>query len=282
MVFSQTATISPETICNGGCSNGGGLAFHPGPNGENAVVRWTVPAAGTYNVNVTFTGADTNGTTTDVAVYHGTTTQTKKLFGADVLGYCGLPPSSIVGCSGASPIQHFSGEIVVAAQDTIDFSVGYGINGYGYDTTGLDVVITPVADVALQSQAVVQAASANGTVVYQVTVANHGPSSAGDIVLASSAPLDLTSGAPTTISHILPSQGTCKVAQLGPGPNGTVQCSLGVLVSGSTATVQITATLGDATQFHHGDSLLTQATVTTSSLDAHLSNNSGQLKMLVH
>jgi hypothetical protein len=61
-----------------------------------------------------------------------------------------------------------------------------------------------------------------------------------------------------------------------------VQCSLGILASGSTATVQITATLGDATQFHHGNLLLTQATVTTSSLDAHLANNSGQLKMPVH
>ena len=282
MVFSQTATISPDTVCYGGCSYIGGLAFHPGPNGENAIVRWTAPTAGTYNVNVTFTGEDTNGTTTDVAVYHGTTTQTKKLFGADVLGYCGLSPSRIVGCSGASPIQHFSGEIAVAAQDTIDFSVGYGINGYGYDTTGLDIVITPVADLAIQGQKVVQPASATGTVMYQVIVANNGPTSAGDILLASSAPLDLTSSAPTTISQIVPSQGTCQVAQLGPGPNATVQCSLGILAPGSIATVQITATLGDATQFHHGDSLLTQATVTASSLDAHLGNNSGQLKMLVH
>jgi hypothetical protein len=146
----------------------------------------------------------------------------------------------------------------------------------------VDVIITPVSDVAVQSEKVVQAASATGTVIYQITVASNGPTSAGDVFLASSAPLDLTSGATTTISQIVPSQGTCQVAQLGPGPNATAQCSLGILASGSTATVQITATLGDATQFHHGDSLLTQATVTTSSLDAHLDNNSGQLKMLVH
>jgi hypothetical protein len=285
MYFSGTATVPPNTVCNG-CSYIGGLAFHPGPNGENAIVRWTAPSAGAYHVNATFVGEDVQGTTTDVAVYHRTATLTKKLFGADVLGYCGVAPayfpSFSSSCYGTNPVQHFAGDIVLTAQDAIDFSVGYGINGYGYDTTGVDVVITPVSDVAIQSETVVQPASATGTVVYQVTVANNGPTSAGDILLASSAPLDLTSGAPTAISQIVPSQGTCQVAQLGPGPNATLQCSLGILASGSTATVQITATLGDVTQFHHGDSLLTQATVTTSSIDAHLWNNSGQLKILVH
>jgi hypothetical protein len=179
-------------------------------------------------------------------------------------------------------MQHFAGNIVLAAQDTVDFSVGYGVNGYGYDTTNLDVVIAPVATVAIQGQKVLQPASASGTVVYQVTVAASGPANAGDVLLASSAPLDQATGAATTITQIVPSVGTCQVAQLGPGPNATVQCNLGILASGSTATVQITANLGDTTQFHHGDSLLTQATVTTSSLDSNLNNDSGQLKMTVH
>jgi hypothetical protein len=281
MYFSDSVTIPPDTLCHG-CSYIGGLAFHPGPNGENAIVRWTAPAAGTYHVNATFAGEDATGTTTDVSVYHHSATATKKIFGADVLGYCGVAPSSSVGCFGTSPMQHFAGNIVLAAQDTIDFSVGYGINGYGYDTTGLDVVITPVAAVAIQGQTVVQQASASGTVVYQVTVASNGAANAGDVLLASSAPLDLTTGAATTITQIVPSEGTCQVAQLGPGPNATVQCNLGILAPGSTATVQITATLGDTTQFHHGESLLTQATVTTSSLDSNLNNDSGQLKMAVH
>jgi hypothetical protein len=286
MYYDGGVTIPADTLCYG-CSYMGGLSFHPGPNGENAIVRWTAPSAGTYHVNATFMGEDPQPTTTDVAVYHRAATATKKLFGADVIGYCGIPPafypnSFSGGCSGPSPMPHFAGDLVVAAGDAIDFSLGYGINGYGYDTTGVDVVVTPVSDIAIQSETVVQPASATGTVVYQVTVANNGPTSAGDVLLASSAPLDLTSGTPTTISQIVPSQGTCQVAQLGPGPNATVQCSVGILASGSTATVQITAVLGDATQFHHGDSLLTEATVTTSSLDAHLGNNSGQLKMPVH
>jgi hypothetical protein len=286
MNYNSGITIPADTLCYT-CSYMGGLSLHPGPDGENAILRWTAPSAGTYFVNATFMGEDSQPTTTDVTVYHRTTTATKKLLGADVIGYCGIPPafypySFTGGCSGPSPMQHFAGELVVAAGDAIDFSVGYGINGYGYDTTGVDVVITPVSDVAIQSETVVQPASATGSVVYQIAVTNNGPARAGDILLASSAPLDLTSGAPTTISQIAPSQGTCQVAQLGPGPNATVQCSLGTLASGSTATVQVTARLGDATQFHHGESLLTEATVTTSSLDAHLANNSGQLRMPVH
>src|ERR1700757_2245008 len=49
----------------------GGLGFHPGPNGENAIVRWTAPNTGLYKIQSTFSGLDYGGqvgTTTDVAV----------------------------------------------------------------------------------------------------------------------------------------------------------------------------------------------------------------------
>lgn len=64
MYFSGGITIPPDTLCYG-CSYMGGLSFHPGPNGENAIVRWTAPGAGTYHVNATFMGEDSQPTTTD-------------------------------------------------------------------------------------------------------------------------------------------------------------------------------------------------------------------------
>jgi uncharacterized repeat protein (TIGR01451 family) len=292
MYFSGTATVPPDTLCYG-CSYMGGLSLHPGPNGENAILRWTAPGAGTYHVNATFMGEDSQPTTTDVSVYHRTATLTKKLFGADVMGYCGVPPafypppgvplspsSFTGGCSGPSPVQHFAGDIVLAAGDAIDFNVGYGINGYGYDTTGLDVVIAPVANVAI-THSVTQQATEGGTAVYLITVSNSGPSNAGDVVLASSAPIDLTTGAPTSIVAAAPSQGACQVVQLGPGPNTTTQCSLGTIAPGSNVTVSISASLSGA-QINRGDSLQTIGTVSTSSLESNLGNNSNQLTMRVH
>ena len=285
MYFSGTATIPPDTLCYG-CSDIGGLSLHPGPDGENAIVRWTAPNSGTYRVNAAFMGEDAQGTTTDVAVYHRTATLTKELFGADVLGYCGIAPaywlsssSFSSNCYGTSPVQHFAGDIVLVAGDVIDFSVGYGINGYGYDTTGLDVVITPIANVAI-TQSVTQQATVGGTALYLITVSNSGPSNAGDVVIASSAPIDLTTGAPTSIVAFTPSQGTCQVVQLGPGPNATTQCSLGTIASGSNVTVSISASLSGA-QITRGDRLRTNATVNTSSLESHLGNNSSQLTMHV-
>src|SRR5262249_50251708 len=42
----------------------GQLGFHPGPNGENAVVRFTAPATGSYNMDAAFVGLDFVGPTT--------------------------------------------------------------------------------------------------------------------------------------------------------------------------------------------------------------------------
>jgi hypothetical protein len=105
------------------------LGFHPGPGGQNAVVRWTAPAAGNYTVKATFWGDDFVGpTTTDVAVLHNRLT----LYASNVDGY------------GPSSDQSYSGTVSVQAGDTVDFTVGYGTDGnYSNDTTGLSALITP-------------------------------------------------------------------------------------------------------------------------------------------
>jgi len=118
------------------------LGFHPGPNGENAVVRWTAPASGLYKVNAAFSGVDYGGnigTTTDVAVLHNGI----QLYAGNVVAF------------GSHYDQSFSGTVSVLAGDTIDFTVGYGMvasgndfvlypyANYYSDSTGLDAVITP-------------------------------------------------------------------------------------------------------------------------------------------
>jgi hypothetical protein len=104
----------------------GQLAFHPGPNGEYSVVRWTAPRTGTLSFAAVFGGLDFVGpTSTDVHVLHNSA----PLFDGEVMDF------------GAGP--SFATTLAVLAGDTIDFSVGYGSNGtFNCDTTGLDVSIS--------------------------------------------------------------------------------------------------------------------------------------------
>jgi hypothetical protein len=104
--------------------------FHPGPEDQNAVLRFTAPAGGNYKVQAVFWGDDFVGpTTTDVHVLHNGL----GLYTGEVDGY-GRPSSD----------QSFTTTISVAAGDTIDFAVGYGTDGnYFFDTTGVSAVITP-------------------------------------------------------------------------------------------------------------------------------------------
>ena len=103
------------------------LLLHPGGAGERSVLRWTAPATGTFQFQGRFQGLDNgNGPTTDVAIMHNNLTI---LFSEDVVGYGTQRPFSIFQ------------QVIVG--DTIDFSVGWGMNNYhGYDSTGLTVAVT--------------------------------------------------------------------------------------------------------------------------------------------
>jgi hypothetical protein len=106
----------------------GDLSFHPGPNGEYSVVRWSAPEDGFITIASTFAGLDFVGpTTTDVHVlYNGLS-----LFDGFVEGFG--PPSA----------TSFTGNLSVLRGDTVDFAVGYGRNmTYFYDSTKLDATIT--------------------------------------------------------------------------------------------------------------------------------------------
>ncbi|HVF47977.1 MAG TPA: hypothetical protein VNA17_10460, partial [Pyrinomonadaceae bacterium] len=75
------------------------LNLHPGVTGERAVVRFSAPTAGTYQVNGRFEGIDTAGTTTDVLVLSrpaaGAASTT--LFSGNIAGYLDTEPFALSG-----------------------------------------------------------------------------------------------------------------------------------------------------------------------------------------
>ncbi|MEX2559756.1 MAG: ELWxxDGT repeat protein [Pirellulales bacterium] len=111
------------------------LLVHPGSNGEKSAVRWTAPADGLYEIEVTFSDAD--NATTDVAVLHQSQ----------------LLSSSFVNLNGQVDVTSFSLTQFVFAGQTIDFVVGDGGNGYISDSTGLDATITLVTAVTFSAAA---------------------------------------------------------------------------------------------------------------------------------
>jgi hypothetical protein len=108
----------------------GAAAFHPSSIDQYAIFRFTAPSSGLYDLNVTFTGYDTVGTTTDVHVLQGTAS----LFAGNVNGYL-------------NTASHAQSGLVLATNDFIDFAVGWGINqNYLFDTTGIAASLASETD----------------------------------------------------------------------------------------------------------------------------------------
>jgi alpha-galactosidase len=99
----------------------GCLSFHPGPNGEYSVVRWTAPEAGEHSIHAAFSAIDPKATT-DVHVLH----RGQPLFD----GWINL--------HGEGKRVSFDRKITVAKGDVVDFVVGWGNGSYFFDSTGLD------------------------------------------------------------------------------------------------------------------------------------------------
>ena len=110
----------------------GQLAFHPGPQDQYSVIRFTNPIAGTYELASTFTGIDHDGpTTTDVHVLLNGVS----LF-SDLVNEYGVP-------------HIFSTTLAINAGDRLDFEVGYGTNqNYYYDSTGIAAQMVMVPEPA--------------------------------------------------------------------------------------------------------------------------------------
>jgi hypothetical protein len=124
----QKAVGSDYTLYNSVLVPENTLAAHPAPLGEFAVLKFTAPDNGHYQISASFWGDDYIGpTTTDVHISLGST----ELFSSYINGY------------GESSRQNYSGGVFLSKGDSLDFSIGFGRNrDFGYDTTGLSVRIT--------------------------------------------------------------------------------------------------------------------------------------------
>jgi hypothetical protein len=102
----------------------GQIAFHPGRNGEYAVVRWTAPADDHVEFSALYKSI-AEAATTDLHVIHNG----KPLF------------DSVINLQGKGPETKFSAMIDVKAGDTIDSVCGWGNQNYGADTSALVVKV---------------------------------------------------------------------------------------------------------------------------------------------
>lgn len=124
----HNGTGSPITLNGTTTFAPGQLGLHPGPDGEDSILRFTAPGAGTYSLASSFTGIDTNGTTTDVHVL---------LDGGSLL-------DGLINGFGTGPV--FSRALNLAAGDHLDFVVGYGANkNFLSDSTGVSAILTTAA-----------------------------------------------------------------------------------------------------------------------------------------
>jgi len=110
------------------------LFFHPGPANEKAAVRFTAPAAGTFNISGAFTPADDTAGDRDVHVY--------------INGASGFFDTLVSGSISGGDTEAFNlSNIALLAGGTVDFVVGS--NGfYGNDATTLAATITAVPEPA--------------------------------------------------------------------------------------------------------------------------------------
>jgi hypothetical protein len=102
------------------------LNLHPSSTGIASDVRFTAPSTGMYSIGGLFEGVDPHPTSTDV---HILLNGSSSLF-SDNIGSYDVPST-------------FSLLESLSSGDTIDFAVGYGVDGsYVYDSTGLSGSIT--------------------------------------------------------------------------------------------------------------------------------------------
>jgi hypothetical protein len=110
----------------------GEVALEASASGQFAVIEFSVPRAGTYDIAADFAGIHKGLSTTDVHVL----LNDESLFTAEISGYGGDP--AYFPRQGASPTASYRGIRALHAGDVLIFAVGYGVNHtHSYDTTGL-------------------------------------------------------------------------------------------------------------------------------------------------
>ncbi len=106
----------------------GGMWFHPGPDGEFSVVRWTAPAPGRYSIQARF-GAVSEPSVDIHILKNGASLMDESLEGRWV------------------SYDYSLESVVCFANDVVDFVVGYGHDhSHNGDMIGLSVNITPLGE----------------------------------------------------------------------------------------------------------------------------------------
>lgn len=129
---SMTVNMGKETIHPANTLDlpPGVLDMHPGSDGSYSVVRWTAPRAGAVRIAGSFTGLSgyqgAPPTTTDVHIFVDGNEAFYKL----------------INLEGQGNKAAFDLQAEVKAGGIVEFMVGFGNGGYGYDSTGLDADIT--------------------------------------------------------------------------------------------------------------------------------------------
>ena len=125
----HNGTNAPLYVAGSALYLPGQLAFHPGPDGENSIIRFTAPTTATYALASSFVGLDDTGTTSDVHVFLNEV----PLFNGLINGY--------------GAMDTFSTSLNLKAGDQVDFIVGYGTNHtYFADTTGISATFSTVPE----------------------------------------------------------------------------------------------------------------------------------------
>ena len=121
----------------------GQAGFHPGPNGQYSVFRFTAPWSGPYRLESLFFGSDQAGTSTDVHVLWNDL----PIFNGTVSGF------------GANTGPAFITNLFLQIGDRVDFAVGFGNGSFYSDSTGIEarlivdaprLVIRPLANVQVE------------------------------------------------------------------------------------------------------------------------------------
>ncbi len=103
----------------------GEMTFHPGEQGELAVVRFTAPITTTYSVSSFFQDRDTAANSADVSIVRGAS----QLFFQSIGGSA-----------------TFTQSLALGAGDTVDFQLGAGANSFFNDNKLISVHITAVPE----------------------------------------------------------------------------------------------------------------------------------------
>ena len=118
------------------------LFLHPGPDdGQDTIVQWTAPVAGTYYIHGFFEILDSHPTGIVGLVFRNGT----PLFRGELLGPPAQPPDKVGGRE-----DFYFAKLSLKAGDVISFGVNKD-DDYHYDSTGFNATITTAAPCAVCS-----------------------------------------------------------------------------------------------------------------------------------